>query len=138
MNGHFVDNGAPFSIGAAAGSSQKPLQIVLPVGLAAKYTAAKKPMPGLPAKWKNAQGVEYTITWINNFGLRPTGSEGFVQGSVAEDYEILLDKEPGKTLFYYSGGVRRFEAADLSEPSDMPGKIAARLRLGDPPIGWGS
>lgn len=138
MRGHFVQDGKSFPIAARPQTNEKSVQVLLPPGLAKKYDVDKKDLPlGIPTSWTDPNGKSYSISWINNFGLKPKGSSKFAPGKVDDDYEILLDKEAGKTLFYYDGVIKPFEPSDLGQPTDKPDKVAAKLRLGDPPIGWG-
>ena len=135
MNGHFVQNGSSFKVPARAGTKEKEIEVLLPPGLAASHVVEKKDLPeGIPTTWKGSR----PITWINNFGLKEKGKADFVRGEVPESYEIILDKEPNKTLvYYYDGSVRAFPPNDLGEPPGRPGKVSARLQLGDPPCGSG-
>ena len=135
MNGRFVQDGTSFKIPPKAGTNEREIEIILPPGLAASHKVEKKDLPeGLPTTWK----VSRPITWFNNFGLKEKGKPDFVSGEVPEGYEIILDQEPGKTLvYYYDGSVRAFPQKDLGDTPGRPGKVSARLQLGDPPCGSG-
>jgi len=139
MSGHFLPNGKSFPVQATPGSAEQAIEVVLPPGLAKKYVVEKKDIPeGLPTSWRDdASQVTYTIHWLNNFGLKPVGKANFVPGKVEEKYELLVEVGEGETLFYYDEGVKLFPPGDFERPANMPGKIAARLDLGDPVIGWG-
>ncbi len=138
MRGHFIQDGQSFTIKAKAGSKERDIDVILPRGLAANHRVEKKELPAnLPTSWQDASGEMRTVSWVINFGLKLAGQTAFVRGEVAEAYEIRLDQAEGKTLVYYNGkSVRAFDPSDLGEPADQPGKVAARLKLGDPPIGF--
>jgi hypothetical protein len=137
QKGHFVNNGRPFQIGTKPNSAERPIEVVLSPNLANKYQVVKKEMPGnLPGKWKDNNGNTFTIEWVNSFGLKEVGKPDFVSGQVEEDYEILIGRGTG-ILVYYLNGVVPFDDNDLSEPDDKSNMIAARMRHGDPPVGWG-
>jgi hypothetical protein len=132
-----VKGGKSFGIAARAGARQQRLDVFLTPGLDQKYRVEQKEIPaGLPTTWTTPSGETRSVTWVNNFGLKEKGKTRFVAGEVSEHYEIQIDREEGKTLVYYSGGVKYFDAKDLGSPPDAPGKISARLKLGDPPVGW--
>jgi len=137
VNGHFIRSGGKsFKISKVKGSAEKDLDIILPPGLAAKYVVEKKAVPAnIPTSWVTADGETRTVAWIGNFGLKQIGKASFLQGSVSEHYEIILDKVAGKSLVYYDGAVKPFSEGDVVEPADLPGKFSARLKLGDPPVG---
>jgi hypothetical protein len=139
MSGHFIPSGQSFTIRGKAGTQEKDIDVILTAGLAAGHRVEKKDIPAkIPKSWRHPSGKTRTITWIGNFGLKPAGSTEFVRGEVAEHFEIHLDHQEGQTLVYFDGsGVKPFDQNDLGFPADRPGKIAARLKLGDPPVGWG-
>lgn len=134
MNGRFIKNGKSFPIKAKAKTKEREIEVILPPGLAATHEVVKKSLPqGIPTTWQGR-----TITWFNNFGLKEKGKPGFVRGQVPESYEIILDKESGKTLVYYDGSsVKAFPPGDLGDTPGRSGKVSARLKLGDPPCGSG-
>lgn len=133
MNGRFVNNGTSFKVKAAK-AKERDIEVILPPGLAATHEVVKKSLPqGIPTTWQGR-----TITWFNNFGLKERGKSGFVSGQVSESYEIILDKESGKTLVYYDGSsVKAFPPGDLGDTPGRSGKVSTRLKLGDPPCGSG-
>lgn len=132
MNGRFVKNGISFKVKATK-AKERDIEVILPPGLAATHEVVKKSLPkGIPTTWQGR-----TITWFNNFGLKEKGKSGFVRGQVPESYEIILDKESGKTLVYYDGEVKAFPQGDLGDTPGRSGKVSARLKLGDPPCGSG-
>lgn len=136
--GHFVMNGRSFQIATRPNTTERPIEVVLTANLAGKYRVVKKDLPGnLPDKWKDDSGNTFSIEWVNSFGLKETNKPDFVSGQVEEDYEILIGKGTG-ILVYYLNGVVPFQDDDLSELDDNTNRIAARMRHGDPPIGWGS
>ncbi|UCH61271.1 MAG: hypothetical protein JSV61_07250 [Anaerolineales bacterium] len=139
MSGHFLSNGKSFPIQAKPGSAEQAIEVILSPGLAKKYVVEKKDIPkGIPTSWRDdASQKTYKIKWLNNFGLKPIGKPDFVPGKVSEKYELLVEAGEGETLFYYDEGVKRFPPGDLERPGNMPGKLAARLDLGDPVIGRG-
>jgi hypothetical protein len=138
MNGHFIrSKGKSFRIAKRDGSQEHDVDVILPEGLAARYEVAKKDIPAnIPTSWVAPDGQTHTISWVSNFGLRETGKAGFLHGAVSEHYEIILDKVADKTLVYFDGSVKPFPAGDTQDRDDLPGKFSARLRLGDPPVGW--
>lgn len=139
MSGHFIPNGKSFPIQAKPDSDEKAIEVILPPGLSKKYVVEKKELPaGLPPHWRDDTNQKtYTISWLNNFGLKSKGKTDFERGKVGEKYEILVDVGEGETLFYYDGTVKPFLQGDYERPANMPNKIAVRLDLGDPPIGKG-
>ncbi len=136
MSGHFLPNGKSFPVQAKPGSKEEAIEVVLPPGLAKKFVVEKKDFPaGLPPKWNDQK-----ISWLNNFGLKAIKDTDSVPAKVAEKYEILVDAGAGATLVYYdehdeNEKVKTFSSDDHARPGNMPNKIAARLDLGDPPIG---
>jgi hypothetical protein len=140
MDGRFIRKGQAFRIEAKANSRERELQVILSQGMAANYRVEKKKLPsGLPATWKDPHGETRSIEWINNFGIKQAGKQVFERGELSESYEIVLDKAEGKTLVYYDHRdkqVKPFSPSDLGEPESQPGKLSARLKLGDPPVGW--
>lgn len=138
MRGHFIQEGHSFPIRAKAGSKERDIDVILPPGLVASHRVEKKSLPAnIPTTWRDASGKDLAVTWIGNFGLKQAGKTTFVRGEVGESYEIHIDKEEGKTLVYFDGShVQAFDPSDLGEPADKPGKVAVRLKLGDPPIGF--
>ena len=133
MNGRFIKNGKSFPIKAKA-NKEKEIEVILSQKLAVTHMVEKKDLPeDIPTTWQGR-----TITWFNNFGLKERGNSGFVSGQVSESYEIILDKESGKTLVYYDGSsVKAFPPGDLGDTPGRPGKVSVRLKLGDPPCGSG-
>jgi len=136
--GHFVTKGHSFKIATRPNSAERPIEVVLTANLAGKYEVVKKDPPGkLPDKWTDSNGNTFNLEWVNSFGLKQKGKPDFVAGQVEEDYEILIGKGTG-ILVYYLNGVVPFEDDDLSVLDDNTNRIAARMRHGDPPVGWGS
>jgi hypothetical protein len=128
MDGHFVKNGNSFPIPAKAGA--KLLTVLLPPGL--DYQVESKPFPDILVK--DPLGVD----WIYNFGLKKGNVPA--QGKVSMKYELILDNPPAGKKWYYFDGTKKqpFAATDIMQSDKIPGKISARLDLGDPPVGMGS
>lgn len=137
MSGHFNPAGKSFPVQARPGSTEQSIEIVLPPGLAKLYAVEKKDLPAnLPTSWRDPSSQQtHTIHWLNNFGLKATGRPDFEAGRVPEKYEILVEVAEGEQLVYFDGEVKPFPADETARPGNMPGKVAARLDLGDPPIG---
>jgi len=139
MNGRFV-NGEAASVRAEA--AEKVLSVILPPGLSNKYSVEKHPTSGLATTWTdpNYPNKVYKIKWVNNFNLKPKQGAK-INPNAPMEYEIQFEKpDLGKVtdtrLFYHDGNeIRPFDSSDYAEIAD--GKIAARLRIGDPGIGWG-
>jgi hypothetical protein len=139
MNGRFV-KGDVFAIRAEA--AEKALDIILPASLSNKYSAEKAPTGGIPTSWADPAYPNrvYQIRWVNNFNLKPRPGVK-IDPNVSMEYEIQFEKpDLGPVtytkLFYFLGGtIQPFDASDYEELAD--GKIAAKLRISDPPIGWG-
>jgi hypothetical protein len=141
MDGHFIRGGQAFRIAAKEYSKEKEIQVILSQEMAANYRVEKKDLPGnLPMTWQDSDGRARSVEWINNFGIKKIGKPDFEQDEIPESYEIILDEFEGKRLVYYDSRdrqVKPFSQEDLGKPKDLPGKISARLKLGDPPIGTG-
>lgn len=141
MDGHFIHNGLSFRIRAKAKSKEGEIQVILTQAMGVGYRAEKKDLPAdLPTTWQDSYGKTRSVDWINNFGIKKIGKPDFEQDEVPESYEIILDQAEGKTLLYYDARdrqVKPFSQGDLGQPEGQPGKISARLKLGDPPIGTG-
>lgn len=131
MNGRFV-NGDVFNVRASG--NERSLLVILPLSLIAKYAVDKLSTDKLPTTYG-----EYRITWINNFKLTPR--PGASIGSSQVEYELQFDKPdlPGlsdQRLFFYDGS--QVIPADTADFAEITGNmIAARLRVGDPGVGWG-
>jgi hypothetical protein len=72
------------------------------------------------------------IDWIINFGVREQGSDNYVN----VPYTLIIVPNPGRLLVYFDG--TEIKPAPISTP-DLPehaGKIAVKLNLGDPGVGW--
>lgn len=139
MSGHFLPHGKSFPVRAKPGSKEKAIEVILPPGLSKKFVVEKKDLPsGLPTHWRDDTNQKtYSINWLNNFGLKSQGKTYFERGKLDEKYEILVEVAEGEILFYYDGEVKPFPQDDFERPANMSNKIAARLDLGDPPIGKG-
>lgn len=94
------------------------------------YEVVKKPRPtGIPDKWNNRP-----VVWINCFGVK----KNKVWANI--EYQIIVTPRKNKILVYFNGkAVVPFADSDLTlNPSGYPGKLSAKLRMGDPPVGWGT
>lgn len=140
MNGRFV-SGEASSVRAEA--AEKVLSVILPPGLYGKYTIEKASTKGIPASWTDPADPSrvYQIKWVNNFNLKAKPGAK-INPDAPMEYEIQFDKpDLGPVnytrLFYYvDGTIMPFDSKDYEE-IEKGSKIAARLRIGDPGIGWG-
>ncbi len=139
MDGRFIRGGQSFPIGARSGSKEREVVVVLSKGMAANNRVVKKDLPDdLPTSWRDQEGKQRDIEWLNNFGIKRKGKPDFEMDDISEDYEIIVDEAEGTTLVYYDHRDRRvkpFSSEDYGRTPGQQGKISARLRLGDPPIG---
>ncbi len=130
--GHFVSGEMKTF---AAGGGKRKVELIIPSSLAVKFNTVSKSVPADLAKnWNGFQ-----IVWINNIGLEAkiTGAD-IDQG---EYYEIQFIKPQianvvESILVYWDGqSIRTIGKNDYEEISG--GKIAVRMQLIDPPVGWG-
>lgn len=113
----------------ASSRAKQTLRLRLAPEAAQAYSVWQKELPSdLPESY---QGL--TISWFNNFGLKPAGSDDYE--AKVPPYTIILDPGPsGSALVYFD---------ELSEPRlnwletvEVKGKLHATLDRGDPAIGW--
>ncbi len=133
QTGHFV-SGEVLSF--LAEGRKREVRVILPSSLGAKFTAVSKSMPNtLPSE---AYGKK--IVWINNIGLEAKVQDASVDSG--EFYEIQFVKPQAKNagefiLVYWDGLVtQKISQSDFAEISGN--KVAVRLQLVDPPVGWGT
>lgn len=131
--GHFV-SGELFSF--LAEGRKREVQVILPSSLGAKFTVVSKSMPNiLPSE---AYGKK--IVWINNIGLEAKLENASVDAG--DFYEIQFVKPQAKNadefiLVYWDGETtQQIQSSDFVEISEN--KVAVRLQLVDPPVGWGT
>ncbi len=116
---------------------QSPISVELSQAAGAQYHVFRKDIdddaagktftiPGNPPQVK-------TVTWLNNFGLKPKGSNDFA-GSVTQ-YTIHIPRVNGATLYVYYDGSQA-QGLDFSTNPNDQNDIVAQLDRGDPPIGW--
>jgi hypothetical protein len=94
------------------------------------YEVFKKPRPaGIPNDWNGKP-----VRWINCFGVK--------KGRAWANLEYLIIVAPMKDkILVYLDGKKIVEFADsdlIVDPPDYPKMLAAKLRIGDPPVGWGT
>jgi hypothetical protein len=133
QTGHYVSGK---SISFQAKGRKREVQVILPTSLELKFTAVSKSMPEtLPSEWSGFQ-----IAWINNIGLEAKVENASVDQG--EYYEIQFarpqtDRSGAHTLVYWDGkSIQQIPQSDFVEISGD--KVAVRLQLVDPPVGWGT
>jgi hypothetical protein len=115
--------------------NKRGIQVILPASLDAKFTVVSKTLPDLETSWNG-----YRLAWINNIGLEQKISGATVEAG--EYYEIQF-AQPGagnareRILVYWDGAnIQAFNSDDFDVLTN--GTVAARLKLVDPPTGWGT
>jgi hypothetical protein len=139
MNGRFV-NGDKSSVPANA--LEKVLDVVLPPSLSGKYSVEKGSTHEHPTTWTDPENPNrvYEIKWVNNFKLKQKPGAK-IKPNAPMEYEIQFEKPDlgnvtyTKLFYYLNNKIQPFEGSDYDEI--VGGKIAARLRIDDPGIGWG-
>jgi hypothetical protein len=113
----FPDQGK-VSIVLSGSSNYDIYQKDIPIGLKGKKTSSGK-----------------TIKWLNNFGLKLPNTDSYVK-TETDEYTILLDARPGAEYVYDAGnGV--IGVLQATPYTSDPTKVQAKLKLGDPSVGWG-
>jgi len=139
MNGRFVKGDAST---VRAEAAEKALDVILPPGLSNKYSVEKASTGGILTSWADPAFPYrvYRISWVNNFNLKPRPGVK-IDPNASMEYEIQFEKPDlglvtyTKLFCFVGGSIQPFDASDYEELAD--GKIAARLRINDPAIGWG-
>jgi hypothetical protein len=133
QTGHFVSGK---SISFQAIGRKREVLVILPTSLDAKFMAVSKSLPDtLPSEVDGRK-----IVWINNIGLEAKVQNARVDSG--EFYEVQFVKPQAKNagefiLVYWDGQTtQQIQQSDYAEISGN--KVAVRLQLEDPPIGWGT
>jgi hypothetical protein len=90
---------------------------------------------GYPQSLKDSE--DYTrYDWIGNFGFREISSKKNVEGLMPRSYEIQAGERSNKDLVYWDGKKTvKFEDAKVKEVGNKNVR-SAKLKMGDPPVGW--
>lgn len=75
-------------------------------------------------------------TWIGNFGFTDTVTGKKVKQSLKSSYEVQVKKEGNKELVYWDGKKTVKFKSPKQKKIGGSNYITAKLKKGDPPIGW--
>lgn len=74
--------------------------------------------------------------WIGNFGFRKKSSGKKVKGDMPKSYEIQVEDQKNKKLVYWNGKkIVKFKGTSEKKVGKKKFR-SAKLKMGDPPIGW--
>ena len=74
--------------------------------------------------------------WIGNFGFQKKSSGKKVKGNMPKSYEIQVEDRSKKDLVYWNGKkVVKFPKAKVKKVGKKKFR-SAKLKMGDPPVGW--
>jgi hypothetical protein len=89
----------------------------------------------IPQKLKDSPDYN-KYTWIGNFGFQEKSSGKKVTGDMPKSYEIQVEDKANKNLVYWDGKkVVKFTGTTEKKVGDKKFR-SAKLKMGDPPIGW--
>ncbi len=90
---------------------------------------------GFPQSLKDSEDFN-KYDWIGNFGFREKSSKKNVKGLMPKSYEIQVEDRSNKDLVYWDGkSTVKFKDAKVKEVGNKKVR-AAKLKMGDPPVGW--
>ncbi len=98
----------------------------------AGYKVYEKKMPKSLKKSRDYEKYE----WIGNFGFKKKSNEKKVKGNFDKSYEIQVEDRYEKDLVYWNGKKTvKFSKTKVKQVGK--GKFrSAKLKMGDPPVGW--
>jgi hypothetical protein len=97
------------------------------------YVYAKK----FPDSLKKSKDYK-KYDWLGNFGFKKKSNDKKVTGKFDKSYEIQVEDRPNKKLVYWNGKKKKtvkFSGKNVKNINKVKYRIA-KLRMGDPPIGW--
>ncbi|MBC8504235.1 MAG: hypothetical protein ISR58_08230 [Anaerolineales bacterium] len=93
-----------------------------------KYEVYEKPLP---------DGLDPSINWIGNFGIKENETGTKIKGKVPNKYEVEVPDVEGKELYFWDKGKKNKFAGQATKTKGNKKFRTADLDLGDPPVGWG-
>lgn len=74
--------------------------------------------------------------WLGNFGFKEISTGKKVTGNFKNSYQIQIEDRPKKDLVYWDGKkIKKFTGTKVKKVGDVKYRTA-KLKMGDPPIGW--
>jgi hypothetical protein len=74
--------------------------------------------------------------WLGNFGFREKSTGKKVKGDFKSSYEIQVKDRPKKDLVYWNGNqVVKLSGSKVIKEGKLEYRTA-KLKMGDPPVGW--
>jgi len=89
----------------------------------------------IPKNLKDSKDYK-KYTWLGNFGFQKKSSGKKVKGNMPKSYEIQVEDKSKKKLVYWNGKKAvKFSNAKVKKVGKKNFR-SAKLKMGDPPIGW--
>lgn len=102
------------------------------VSIPAGYKVYEKKFP---KKLKNSKDFK-KYDWLGNFGFKKKSTGKKVTGKFDKSYEIQVEDRPKKKLVYWNGKKTvKFSGTKVKKIGYVKYKTA-KLKMGDPPVGW--
>jgi hypothetical protein len=89
----------------------------------------------IPKKLKESKNFK-KYDWLGNFGFKVKSTGKKVTGNFNKSYEIQIENRPKKDLVYWNGKkIVKFTGTKVKKVGNVKYRTA-KLKMGDPPIGW--